>query len=163
MRNLALPIALVTCLTLCPSSLEAQTEPADSAAKEALDVVTRLFDGMRARDTALIRSTFHATARLMTAGRTTDGTPTVEVDGVDDFIASVARAQVHLDERLYETEVRVEDGLASVWTEYDFWAGERFSHCGVDAIHLARTPDGWRIIQLTDTRRRQGCVRAPNP
>jgi hypothetical protein len=44
-----------------------------------------------------------------------------------------------------------------VWTRYAFYAGEQFSHCGVDAIQLGWTVDGWRIVALADTRRREGC------
>jgi hypothetical protein len=35
--------------------------------------------------------------------------------------------------------------------------GDRFSHCGVDAFTLAKEDDAWKIVALTDTRRRQGC------
>jgi hypothetical protein len=42
--------------------------------------------------------------------------------------------------------------------EYRFYVGERFSHCGVDSFHLVRTADGWRIVDLADTRRREGCT-----
>lgn len=159
MKMAALPFALALSLGAAVPLL-AQTEPPDPAS-EALRVVERLFDGMRAKDTTLIRSTLHETARLMTAATDRDGTPVVRVGDLDDFLASVAGADAYLDERLYETEVRVDGGLASVWTEYDFWAGERFSHCGVDAFQLARTAEGWKIIQITDTRRREGCARAP--
>ncbi len=61
------------------------------------------------------------------------------------------------DERLRNTAVRVDGPLASVWTEYAFYAGPRFSHCGVDARQLARTAAGWRIVALVDTRQRTGC------
>jgi hypothetical protein len=54
--------------------------------------------------------------------------------------------------------VHVDGGLASVWTEYAFYVGERLNHCGVDAFHLVRTAEGWRIIDLADTRRREGCA-----
>ena len=47
--------------------------------------------------------------------------------------------------------------LASVWVPYEFYLGDKFSHCGVDAFHLARFEDGWKIIGLADTQRREGC------
>jgi hypothetical protein len=51
----------------------------------------------------------------------------------------------------------VDGPLAMVWTGYAFYAGPRFSHCGVDAIMLGRTTAGWRILSLADTRQRTGC------
>ena len=53
--------------------------------------------------------------------------------------------------------VQVDGTLASVWAEYTFYAGERLSHCGVDAFHLVRTPAGWKIVSLVDTRRSDSC------
>ena len=61
------------------------------------------------------------------------------------------------DERLRGTTVHVDGPLAAVWTGYAFYAGTRFSHCGVDAFQLARTADGWRIVSIADTRQRTGC------
>ena len=158
-------IAPSVALLLAASAAGAQQAPAaapapDRAADEraVAEVVTRLFDAMRARDTAAMRAAFVPGAVLATTG-VRDGRPTVSYDSLGAFLRSVggAPAGLVLDERLYGTEVRVSDGLASVWTEYDFYAGPRFSHCGVDALHLARTADGWRIVALADTRRREGC------
>ena len=137
-----------------PSAAPSTT--ADSAAVVA--VFTRLFDAMRARDTAAMRAAFVPGATLATT-TVRDGVPTVKYDSLGAFLRSVGSAPpgLLLDERLYGMTVQVSDGLASLWTEYDFHAGPRFSHCGVDAAHLARTPDGWRIVALADTRRREGC------
>jgi hypothetical protein len=62
------------------------------------------------------------------------------------------------DERLRNPVVQVDGGLASVWAEYHFYVGTRFSHCGVDTFHLVRTTEGWKIIDLADTRRKDGCT-----
>ena len=32
------------------------------------------------------------------------------------------------------------------------------SHCGVNAFQLVKGSEGWQIPQVTDTRRREGCV-----
>jgi hypothetical protein len=56
--------------------------------------------------------------------------------------------------------VHVDGPLAVVWTDYAFFAGQKFSHCGVDAFQLARTPAGWRIVALADTRKTEGCDEA---
>ena len=53
---------------------------------------------------------------------------------------------------------RVTRALASVWMDYRFYVGECFSHCGVDTFHLVRTAEGWRIVDLADARRREGCT-----
>jgi hypothetical protein len=129
---------------------------AQSPEEEVLGVVRRLFDGMRARDTARMRAQLHPDARLVSAGQR-NGVPSVEVETPAGWLAAVAGAADVPDERTGNPVVKVDGGLASVWMEYRFYIGTRFSHCGVDTFHLVRTADGWRIIDLADTRRREGC------
>ncbi len=122
-----------------------------------LAVVKGLFDGMRTRDTALIRRSFAPGTVL--GGVPAAGKP-AEFLPVDAFIASIARAPAGmlLDERIYDPEIRIDGGLATVWTFYAFYVGERLSHCGIDAFQLARTSEGWKVIALADTRQTAGCV-----
>jgi hypothetical protein len=114
--------------------------------------VSQLFDGMRAKDTTAVRSAFHPDGRLMTSVMQ-DGEPNVVETNIDRFIAALASSSVLWDERVGDYEVRVDDGLATAWVPYAFYAGETFSHCGVNAMMLARTSRGWEIIQIMDTRR----------
>lgn len=156
-RSAFLAVAVVA--TVLPSApLHAQAAGAASASDRdaVLAVVTAFFDGMRAHDYTAIRATLHPEARLLTTG-VKDGAPTVEAEAIGDFLAAVAGSSHALDERIHDAEVRVDQGLASVWTAYDFYLDGTFSHCGVDAFQLARTSDGWRIIQIMDTRRKEGC------
>jgi hypothetical protein len=134
--------------------------PASTAADEqaAMAVVTGLFDAMRARDTTTIRKSFAEGTTLMSVG-VRAGQPAVTREPIDTWIKSVAGAPAGLllDERLYNPRVHVSGGLATVWVEYDFYAGDRFSHCGVDAFILVRLADGWKVASLADTRQREGC------
>lgn len=157
-----LAAACLLAATTVPFALTAQTAPGSPSAeeKEVLATVTRLFDGMRARDTAMIRSAFAPGAELVSVGMR-EGKPGVAPTSADEFIRIVGSATgPQWDERIHHTEVRIDGTLASVWTGYDFYLGDKFSHCGVDAFHLARFPEGWRIISLADTRRREGCGQA---
>jgi hypothetical protein len=151
------PIALAVLLTtLHPVAAQ------EAASDDPAAVVARLFDAMRAKDTTALRGLFHADARLFTAGQDRTGAPVVQVARVDDFLRAITRTALYLDERIRAPEVRVDEGLATVWAGYDFYADSTFSHCGVDAFQLARTADGWKIIQVADTRRREGCATQPN-
>lgn len=129
---------------------------AQSPEAEVLAVVERVFDGMRAADTAMIRATFHPDVRLITTG-TRDGQPFAGTVPIQAWLDGVAGADQVLDERIYDAEVRIADNLATVWTYYTLHIGDAFSHCGYDAFQLARTADGWKITQIMDTRRRDGC------
>jgi hypothetical protein len=118
-----------------------------------------MFDAMRARDTAALRSVFDTSARLMTAGVSREGKAVLRVTPIDRFIQGIAGAPAGtlLDERIFDVEVRQDANLATVWTRYNFYAGEQFSHCGFDAFQLFKSEQGWRIIAIADTQRREGC------
>ena len=125
---------------------------------QALAVVQRLFDGMRTRDTALLRSIFDSSARLVS---TRQGE--MRTQSADGFIRAIATAKagVVLNERMWAPEVRIDADLAQVWAKYDFHNNETFSHCGVDAFELTRASSGWKIVQVAYTVRTTGCTPAP--
>lgn len=151
MRSLLASIALLTALA---TPLAAQSNDHDAA----FGVITRLFDAMRSRDTATMRAAFAPGAALQSMSA-----QGLRNDPIDSWIQSIARAPqgVVLDERLGDRVVQVRGDLASVWVDYWFFVGDRFSHCGVDAFVLARVDGAWRIISVADTRQREGCPTAP--
>lgn len=154
--------ALVLAMLAAPASgvaLGAQEIDRSAEQRAAYAVVTKLFDAMRARDTSAMRASFVPNASMQSL--TPQG---VTFDSIGGWITSVgrARAGLLLDERLANPVVQVSDDLASVWVDYWFFAGDRLSHCGVDAIHLARVAGEWKIFSLVDTRRREGCSPAPD-
>ena len=150
-RRLALAATLVGAV---PSFAAAQAAPATH--DSVLAVVKGLFNGMRTRDSALMRRSFAAGTVL---GGVPDAGKPASFLTADAFIASIAKAPpaMLLDERIYDPEIRIDGGLATVWTFYAFFVGERLSHCGIDAFQLARTSEGWKIIALADTRQTTGC------
>jgi hypothetical protein len=149
-------LGLIALAALRPSALHAQ-----DAAAEVVAVVQRLFDAMRAKDTVALQAVLHPEATLTSPARDQQGHVVVRAVPVARFIAGVATATAQLDEQFWSPEVRIDGDLAAVWTPYAFYADGALSHCGVDAFFLARMDDGWRIIQIADTRRREGCTGPP--
>ncbi|MDH5233405.1 MAG: nuclear transport factor 2 family protein [Gemmatimonadota bacterium] len=149
---------LASLAALAGVSTESAAQSADHDAAYA--VVKSLFESMRARDTSAMRAAFVPNASMQSL------TPTgVTFVPVDDWIRSVAGAPASLvlDERVANPVVHVDGDLANIWVEYWFFAGERLSHCGVDAFLLARRDGAWKIFSVVDTRRRDGCAPAPGP
>ena len=141
-----------------PGAARAQAAPDRDA---ILAVVQRLFDGMRAGDSAAVRSVFHPRA-LFVSALERQGTAQVRFEDPDGFIKAVGTPHDQVWDERTRNEVVHQDGtLASVWMDYSFYAGDRFSHCGVDAFLLAREGDDWKIVSLADTRRREGCPDQP--
>ena len=154
-----LRIASVIALLLPAATVGAQASaPVPDERDAVLAVVQRLWDGMRTRDTALVRSVFDSTA-LLTRVVTRDGVSRVQVLPISGFIEALGRSTETWNERMFSPEVRIDGALATVWTEYDFHLGTQFSHCGVDAFQLLKTSAGWKVVALSDTARREGCAK----
>jgi hypothetical protein len=47
--------------------------------------------------------------------------------------------------------------MATAWTPYKFYLDKTFSHCGVNAFQLFKSENGWKIISILDTRRKEPC------
>lgn len=135
---------------------------AQDAKPAVMAVVNRLFDGMRAGDSATVRSVFHPRARMLSAG-VRNGVPVLGIEeSIDDFAKAVGTPHDQVwDERIWGERVAIDGTVASVWVDYAFYRGGTFSHCGIDHFLLVKGEDGaWRIIELADTRRTQGCAPA---
>jgi hypothetical protein len=147
-------IVLAAALVGSPARALAQ-ENEDAA---VMAVVDALFDAMRAGDSSAMRAVLHSSV----TGASTfvrEGVPTLTREAsLEGFVQAVGTPHEEVwDERIWNTEVRVDGTLATVWTQYAFYAGEEFSHCGVDAFQLFRAEGGWKIFHIADTRRREGC------
>ena len=151
-----LPLAapLIAPLVAALAALAPAAARAQSPEAEVRQAVTRLFDAMRTGDSAAVRALFHPQALLGTA-LVREGRAEFRVDTLDGFVKAVGAPHAEpWDERLTRVTVSLDGPLAAVWADYEFWAGPTFSHCGVDAFQLASTAAGWKIVALTDTRRR---------
>ena len=142
-------------ITLTITFVNASAQPEEDAIKAA---ITAMFNGMRTSDTALIRSVFSSSAIMQTIGRNREGATVVRTDKVDSFIVSIGRPHAEIyDERISFESIKTDGLLASVWTPYKFYLGEKFLHCGVNSFQLVKTNGKWLIQYLIDTRRRETC------
>lgn len=155
LRLVAAALGLSATFCIPGTALWAQSPDHDAA----YQVVTRLFDAMRARDTAAMRRAFVANATMQSLHPERG----VSFDSIEGWLTGVSRAPagVLIDERLANPVVKVDGDLASIWVDYWLYLGDRFSHCGVDALLLHRQAGQWRVFSVVDTRRTTGCAPAP--
>ena len=125
---------------------------AQSDQDRILESVRLLFDGMRTRDTALMRAQFSPNAKLAGVnGR--DGETRHTLDDPSAWIGAVGKGTGAIwDERIFDPVVQVDGNIAHVWTYYEFWLGPKLSHCGYASIFYVRLKEGWRIGQVADSR-----------
>lgn len=137
-----------------------QPDPRD----DVLAVASTLFDAMRARDTAAVRSLFAPGARLVGLRTRADGSVVFQQLTVDQFVSFIGRdTRGEWLERAFHPEIRMSGTLATIWADYDFHLGGVFSHCGVDSLQLLRFEDGWKIVSLADTYVTTGCPERAAP
>ncbi|RNI26008.1 nuclear transport factor 2 family protein [Rufibacter latericius] len=157
-----LSLLLVFCLFLTTAafaqSKKAAPTPLSADAKAVEAAVVRFFDGMRASDSSMARSVLAPEARLLSVSAGKDGKVMPRETPINKFVEMIAQPHPQvLDERIWDVKVNIDGDLATLWCEYAFYVGDTFSHCGVDAFQLYRSPQGWKIFSITDTRRKEGC------
>ena len=158
----------VVALMLVAGSLTARSAGAQanssSEEKAVLAVVQRMFDAMKAKDTAAFREIFEPNAKLVGMRTRPNGEQVIQIlpwDRFGTFMLNDTRGP--WIERAWSPEVRIRGTLATVWAEYDFHFGQTPSHCGVDAVQLLKMPTGWKIVSIADTYEPTGCPQRPAP
>jgi hypothetical protein len=142
-------------LGLAVSTLAAQRPSAEGRAVVA--AVQEFFAALKAKDVARLAAAMDSTARFTLLRPAPGGVRVMVLTGAQftGFVTEANRPAI--DERIRNPEVRIDGDLASVWTAYQVVTNGSVSHCGTDAIHLARLGGSWKIVSVADTFRQQGC------
>ena len=138
-----------------PLYVQAQTTEEASVA----EVINKLFTAMNKADSAMLRSVFGREVTMATATRNREGKPVLQLESsINDFVKSVGTQQPGaLAEEIWNLKIQIDGELAQAWCDYAFYYNNKFRHCGVDAFHLYKGADGWKIFHLADTRKKEGC------
>jgi len=126
--------------------------------EEVLAAVHQIFEGMRTADPDLVRAVFASDARF--ASVADGGAGAVSVQSVEGWLDAIGASERRWDERVYEVEVRLDGNMASVWAPYTFYLDGAVRHCGINSIEMLRDAAGWKVTQISDTRRPGTC---PDP
>jgi hypothetical protein len=87
-----------------------------------------------------------------------NGNPIVQTGSLNDFSSFVGKQKKGAaDERIKIESIKIDADLATVWTPYQFYYQEKFSHCGVNTFTLVRQKGEWKINYIIDTRRKDNC------
>ncbi|MDE2652242.1 MAG: DUF4440 domain-containing protein [Gemmatimonadota bacterium] len=163
MKRLASALLAAVALAACTSGEAPPAEPAAPITESAhaptdadhaaiLATVQALFDALASGDGQVLRDIMHPNVVMHSVERAADGTRSSSTSTLDQLVARVEGSEAVLTERMWDPEVRVSGDLAMVWTPYDFYVGDEFSHCGADAFVLARSGESWTVVALSWTR-----------
>jgi len=147
-----LSIAVLAALAAAPAGAAQTGERA-----AVLAAVTDFLQGMRARDTALIASRIDSLTRFTLIRPGPSGSRVVVLRGPDFLRMATNPDQAALDEPIRNPVVQIDGDVASVWAEYQVRRDGKVSHCGFDAFHLARLGGRWKILNVSDSFRQEGC------
>jgi len=149
-------ICIVNLMLVVCSASSAQNINSDSA---VLAPVSNMFDAMREGDSAKLHKSFHSDVRMFTSYNSSEGFAVIEEGSLNEFLIAVGTPHENVwDEKIWNVSVKIDDNIAHVWCDYGFYVDNKFSHCGVDAFQLVKTKGKtWQVINLMDTRKREGC------
>ena len=139
------------------SLLAATPARAQNDERAVVAAVTKFLDGIRTRDTSLMRSTVVSGATFVPVGGPTGlGAPSA-IDGIIERTGKGTGPGN--DERIEAPKVQIDEQLASLWAYFTLsLPGEtKIDRCGVNVFLLRKAPDGWKIFQIAATSRTEGC------
>ena len=153
---------LVVLACSAPAVVSAQERGSGDADRAAiLATAETFFSSMTARDVDAARSVLEPRGRFFSVRIAPDGTRSVRTFTNQEYLDGLTGGTTVQLERMWDPQVRVHGDIATVWAPYDFHQDGAFSHCGVDAFDLIRTPDGWRITGGVYTVEADGCPPSP--
>jgi Putative lumazine-binding len=126
------------------------TTPAFAQSSEeqaVLAPIHAMFDGMSKRDAVAIKAPTlpGGTMVLMRDGKPSQMT-------FEAFAERVGKpSPTHIEERIHNPLVRIDNDLAVVWAPFDFLVDGKVDHCGTDLFNLVRVDGKWVIASVADT------------
>lgn len=148
-------VLLITSILFC-LGLQAQKKGSSETLTEEQNVTNTIngfFDAIRTGDSSMLRFYLHPDVDFKTIHNNSKGGKSISEENVESFIEEVGKPRVELwDERLESMDIKINNELASVWAPYVFYLDKRPLHKGVNSIQLFKSFDGWKIVQIIDTR-----------
>lgn len=131
----------------------------DENQKNAKQAILDFFEGFHKGDTVQIKKTIDPNMAMQTVSKGKDGSiKTVKTD-IGKFLEVIhnrPKDQKWL-EKLLSFKIDADAHIAQIWTPYEFYVNDQFSHCGVNIFQLFNDGTTWRIMAIADTRKREGC------
>lgn len=149
-----LPITIV-CMLIVLNSFSQN----DFLEADARQIIDTFFEGFHKGDTLLMSSVLVRYTSTQTAYTEQNGNKIFRDGDIQNLLEGVANrpADQKWEERILDYSVKIDGNLAHVWTPYEFWFNNAFSHCGANSFTLVNTTEGWKIISIIDSRRKLDC------
>lgn len=126
---------------------------------EIKNTIDTFFEGLQKGDSITLKKTIHTDLTLQTAFVNKEGKSILKAETKNQFLKAISSKKPEdiWFEKLLSYTIKVDRNLATVWTPYEFYFNNNFSHCGVNSFQLFNNNGKWEIISIVDTRSREGC------
>lgn len=132
--------------------------PMDGSAEAAVMApINRMFDGLEARDGAMILAQTRPEGGATVVAEKPDGTRTIRHESWTEFAGGIKPGPEHFREQLLDPAVEIDGDIAMVWSRYVFTIDGKPHHCGVDHFNLIRENGAWKVLNVTWSSRTMGC------
>jgi hypothetical protein len=111
--------------------------------------INLMFDGMAKRDGSEV-----VAAAIPGAMFVSMQYGTLAQETFVQFGTNLGAGTTHIDERIHDPLVRIDNDLAVVWAPFEFRIDGRLDHCGTDLFNLVHNNGKWLIGSLSATLRK---------
>ncbi|PQJ75536.1 nuclear transport factor 2 family protein [Polaribacter gangjinensis] len=127
---------------------------------EIKNVIDTFFDGLHKGDSSIVAKTLHKNIKIQTTNTSKEGKKVLLDETRDQLLKAIAskKSNQKFFEKLLSYDIKIDGNLASVWTPYEFFYNDTFSHCGANSFQLFNNNGTWEIIFIVDMRRRDDCT-----
>ena len=159
-------LCFVTCALLSAPLAWAQSSSNDPS-KTVLATIEALMKAVREGDAISAAAVLHPAYRVA-SWQGSGSERHLFLDTREGELAAIGKLRRgEWDVRFLNTRVSIDpNGMANVWAKYEFYSFGELQHCGIESYELFRTPEGWRVVNFSDTdtpvRGRQASVVCPD-
>ncbi|MFY7739557.1 MAG: nuclear transport factor 2 family protein [Flavobacterium sp.] len=127
--------------------------------QEIQKTIEDFFVAFHAKDTVKLKSICSDKIILQSIMENAKGAK-LSNESATEFFNSIASipSDFKFEEKILNYSIQVDGTMAHVWTPYEFYINDKFSHSGVNAFTLFKENGsealGWKIIYVIDTRRK---------
>ncbi|MCB1024194.1 MAG: amidohydrolase family protein [Acidobacteria bacterium] len=137
----------------CEESNDQSSEKGDAFA-----AVEKLFELMSAHKPQEIIDIHTPESQLTALIEDRSGKKRIENLSRDAFSKFFSVKRAELSEKMHDTVTEVFGDMAVIHGRYIFVVNDKLQHCGMNAFHLVRTADGWKLGNSISTIEPNGCT-----
>lgn len=143
-------------LLVSTTCLNTQQNEQENEIKKRISV---FFEALHKGDSTLMKTVLHKDLKVQTTRNTKEGKSLLITESKRTLLKSISQKKPEdiYFEKLLSYDIKIDGNLASVWTPYEFYFNNKFSHCGANSFQLFKNNGTWEIIFLVDMRRQNDC------